>query len=89
MGHAIPLSNLFTAFFHRSREKERRRLTPEDAELVHGLETVKYELENLHDRFDQTTDVDLLDALIYERKAAELKYKYYISQMKERGIVQG
>ena len=89
MGHAIPLSNPFTALFRRSREKSRRMLTPEDAELVHGLETVKYELETLHDRFDQTTDEVLLDALIYERKAAELKYKYYIGQMKERGIVQG
>jgi len=89
MAQAIPLSNPLRFLFDRSRKKANRPLSPEDRELVMGLESTKADLEYLHDRFDQTTDEVLLDALIFERKATELKYKYYISQMKARGIVQG
>ena len=89
MAKAIPLSNPLRFLFDRTRKQKYRPLSPEDRELVMGLESIKAELENLHDRFDQTTDEVLLDALIFERKAAELKYKYYIGQMKVRGIVQG
>ena len=89
MAQVIPLSNPLRFLFDRSRKKAFRPLSAEDRELVLGLESTKEILENLHERFDQTTDEVLLDALIFERKATELKYKYYINQMKARGIVQG
>ena len=89
MAQVIPLTNPLRFLFDRSRKNAYRPLSPEDRELVIGLEEIKCELENMHRRFDHTTDEVLLDALIYERKAAELKYKYYIGQMKVRGIVQG
>ena len=64
-------------------------LTPDDLALVHALEAVKSDLSHLHSRFDHTTDETLTDALIYELKAAELKYKYYHNKLKEKGIVYG
>jgi hypothetical protein len=89
MGIALP-------FFFAKKDKPKkaaaakpRALTPQDIELVKGLEAVREELDGLHARFEHTTDEVLMDALIYERKAAELKYKYFHNQLKVKGTVCG
>ena len=66
-----------------------KRLTREDIEIVAALEAVKSDMEFLHNCFDHTTDAILIDSLIYELKAANLKYKYYLNLCKEKGIVGG
>jgi len=66
-----------------------KKLTGEDIEIVAALEAVKSDMEFLHNCFDQTTDAILVDSLIYELKAANLKYKYYLNLCKEKGIVHG
>jgi len=66
-----------------------KRLTREDMEIVAALEAVQSDMEFLHNCFDHTTDAILIDSLIYELKAANLKYKYYLSLCKEKGIVGG
>ena len=68
-------------------KKKSKRLTQEDIEIVAALEAVKSDMEFLHNCFDHTTDAILIDSLIYELKAANLKYQYYISLCKEKGIV--
>jgi hypothetical protein len=81
---AFPFFNIF----QKSKEKI-RPISHEDMELVKNLETTKSELAKLHSRFDQITDEVLVDALIFERKALELKYTYYHKQLKTKGIVYG
>jgi len=74
------------------KEKKSRkstRLSQEDIEIVAALEAVRSDMEFLHNCFDQTTDPILVDSLIYEIKAANLKYQYYISKCKEKGIICG
>jgi len=69
------------------KARKSKRLTPEDIEIVAGLEAAQSDMEFLHNCFDHTTDAILIDSLIYELKAASLKHQYYISLCKEKGIV--
>ncbi|MCL1842912.1 MAG: YaaL family protein [Defluviitaleaceae bacterium] len=69
--------------------KKSKRLTREDMEIVAALEAVKSDMEFLHNCFDHTTDAVLVDSLVYELKAANLKYQYYLNLCKEKGIVYG
>jgi len=68
-------------------KKASKKLTREDAEIVAALEAVRSDMDFLHNCFDQTTDAILVDSLIYELKAANLKYKYYLNLCKEKGII--
>ena len=67
--------------------KKLKRLTREDFEIVAALEAIKSDMEFLHNCFDHTTDAILVDSLVYELKAANLKYQYYLNLCKEKGIV--
>ncbi|MCL2841090.1 MAG: YaaL family protein [Defluviitaleaceae bacterium] len=77
--------------FPKSKKKQAnsKRLSREDMEIVAALEAVKSDMDFLHNCFDHTTDAILVDSLIYELKAANLKYKYYLNLCKEKGIVGG
>jgi len=86
MTQAIPQQR---SFFNFLRRPAKVQITREDMELIQGLERAKSELASLHSRFDHITDDVLVDALIFERKALELKYKYYHNQLKTKGIVFG
>ncbi|MCL1882840.1 MAG: YaaL family protein [Defluviitaleaceae bacterium] len=66
-----------------------KRLTREDIEIIDALEAVKSDMEFLHNCFDHTTDAVLVDSLVYELKAANLKFQYYLNLCKEKGIVHG
>jgi hypothetical protein len=75
--------------FRKLFGKKSKKLTREDMEIVAALEAVKADMEFLHNCFDHTTDEILVDSLVYELKAANLKYQYYLNQCKEKGIVHG
>ncbi|MCL2456047.1 MAG: YaaL family protein [Defluviitaleaceae bacterium] len=70
-------------------QKKSKRLSREDLEIIMALEAVKSDMEFLHNCFDHTTDAILVDSLVYELKAANLKYQYYINLCKNKGIVHG
>lgn len=72
-----------------ARKKKARGLSREDQQIVAELNTVRREMEFLHNRYDQITDPLLVDSLIYELKAANVKYTYYLQLCKEKGIVNG
>jgi hypothetical protein len=69
--------------------RKAKRLTREDMEIVAAIEALRSDMEFLHNCFDHTTDAVLVDSLVYELKAANLKYQYYINLCKEKGIVHG
>ena len=71
----------------KARRAKRHGLSKEDIELVAALDTVKREMECLHNRYDQVTDPLLLDSIIYELKAAHIKYKYFLKCCKDKGII--
>ena len=71
------------------KKRKTTQLTAEDIELVAALEAVRSDMEFLHNCFDQTTEPILVESLIYEIKAANLKHQYFIEQCKKKGIVCG
>jgi hypothetical protein len=71
------------------KKRKSKRLSREDLEIIMALEAVKSDMEFLHNCFDHTTDAILVDSLVYELKAANLKYQYYLNLCKEKGIVHG
>ncbi|MCL2198094.1 MAG: YaaL family protein [Defluviitaleaceae bacterium] len=82
------LSKKDRKFFGRDKHN-RKRLTKEDIEIVAALEALKNDIDFLNNCFDHTTDAVLVDSLVYEIKAANLKYQYYLNMCKEKGIVHG
>jgi hypothetical protein len=72
-----------------TKKQKARRLTREDMEIVAALESLRGDMEFLHNCFDHTTNAILVDSLVYELKATNLKYQYYLNLCKEKGIVHG
>jgi hypothetical protein len=64
-----------------------RGLSTEEEQIVEALKTVKGDLDVLHNRYDQTIDPLMMESLIYEIKAANLKFMYYLNLCKAQGIV--
>ena len=90
---AIALKN--TAVFSpykKTMRKIRRKAgaAAEEKELLSALKHIERQLNFLHNQFDNVTDPALIEACVYEIKAAHAKYTYYLKKAKEKHItVQG
>ena len=63
------------------------KLAPEDDKsVIMSTETLMKELDDLHNRFDQATEPILVESIVYEMQAVQLRYVYYLSICKERGL---
>ena len=91
LGQHEPEINSSTLIKETETKKSKRKgaLTNEDQQVVIALNKLKHELEDLHNRYDQTTDPLLVDSLIYELKAVNIRYIYFLHLCKEKGIVGG
>ena len=59
----------------------------DDKSVITSTETLRRELDDLHNRFDQATEPILVESIIYEIQAVQLRYIYYLNLCKERGLV--
>jgi hypothetical protein len=59
----------------------------EDYDIIVNLNSLNSELKSIHSCLDNVTDPILIDSYIYEIKALNMKYKYYLKMCKEKGIV--
>ena len=87
---AIAIGNrrLFKAKAYRKikiREKD-AALFSEEREIIKALEDLKRELNILYIQFNFITDPALIDGCIYDIKAANSKYTFYLNQCKEKQI---
>jgi len=73
----------------KEKPPESKRLSHDDMQLVEALEAVKSDIAFLHNCFDQATDAIIIDSLTYEIKAMNLRYEYYLTLCKQKGIVNG
>jgi len=62
-------------------------ISEEDKEIVIALNELNAEIQGLHLCLDSMTDPNLIDAHIYEIKALNMRYKYYLELCKAKGIV--
>ena len=82
-------------FFKISAEKrifglwpgKNKGLSEEDREIVITLNDLNMEIKSLHMCLDAITDPNLIDAHIYEMKAVNMRYRYYLEMCKARGIM--
>ena len=51
--------------------------------ILKNMELTKYEISELDLKLDFVTDLMLMNQLIYQRKAAEMKYRYWYKLAKE------
>ena len=87
---AIALKNqgLFNTFDGR-RAKTRGKSASvllEDRDIIEALESLTHELGILYSQFNFITDPSLIDGCIYDIKAANAKYAFYLNKCKERQI---
>ena len=61
----------------------------DDSSVMSCIEALRKELEDLHNRFNQATEPVLVDSIIYEMQAVQMRYMYYLDVCKSRGIVCG
>ena len=69
----------------KTQEKD-AALISEKREIIEALEDLKRELNILYNQFNYTTDPSLMDGCIYNIKAANSKYTFYLKQCKEKQI---
>lgn len=70
------------------RQKSPSCLVPQDnLEIWEATEKLRKNLEALHNQFNQATDPALVDSIIYEMQAVQLRYTYYLNLCKEREII--
>ena len=58
----------------------------EEQEIVLRLEELKVTLDSLHNMLNNITDPLLIDSCIYEMKAANIRYTYYLNQCKRKQV---
>lgn len=73
---------LFYDCLHR-KEKETERDKMLQTAMKKELQELKWELDLARDRFDNETDLDLIDAHIWELKAIEVRYEQAIKKAKQ------
>lgn len=67
--------------------RKSKGISDEDKEIVVALNDLNREIKSLHMSLDSITDPALIDAHIYEMKAVNMRYKYYLDMCKIRGII--
>lgn len=68
-------------------KQEKAEDNPEREEIIKTVDNLKNELEQVHCRLNYTTEPLLIDSIIYEMKAIQKRYEYYIRLCKEKGFV--
>lgn len=58
-----------------------------DQSVITSIEILRQELDDLHNRFNQATEPMLIESIVYEMQAVQLRYVYYLNLCKERGLV--
>ena len=71
----------------KSARKRAQKFTVEDLQIMQTLEKLKADLDYLDKIFDYVTDPVLTDSYAYEILSVKMKYTYYLSLCKERGLV--
>ena len=67
--------------------KKKNPLAAEDIFILSTLEKLKKDLDATHRSLDVVTDPILIDSFIYEMNAINMRFKYYLQQCKDRGLI--
>ena len=71
---------------HKPKTNRETTLLTEEREIVKALDDLRQELNILYNQFNFVTDPALIDGCIYDIKAANSKYTFYLNRCKEKQI---
>ncbi|MCL2170466.1 MAG: YaaL family protein [Defluviitaleaceae bacterium] len=71
----------------RTRKIRARSLKKEDIVILAAMEKLRLDLDRIHRSLDAVTDPDLIDSFVYELNAVNMRYKFYLTMCKEKGLV--
>ena len=83
---AIKNRGLYETKLRKSKIRQRASHLSEEREIIEALEDLKRELNMLYSQFNFMTDPALIDGCIYNIKAANSKYTFYLNRCKEKQI---
>ncbi|GEM_PF-293700 len=63
-------------------------ISAEQEEILEALHKIQEDLEMAYQNFEYATDPQLIDSCIYELKALQLRYEYYLEQAREQDLIQ-
>ncbi len=66
--------------------KKKIPVSQEDLSILNSLQSLKSEIDCLHNMIDHVTEPLLVESCIYELKATNLKYSFYLKLCKEKGL---
>lgn len=78
--------NYAKAFYY---EKIRKPVSKPSDGLLNQIRETSRRLENAYCRFENASDDDLLDSVIYEIQSLKALYRYLIKRAKENGVESG
>ncbi len=67
--------------------KRNSHVVDENEEIILILDSLKDDLNYVHNCLDYITDPILIDSYIYQLQSLNMKYKFYIQLCKERGLI--
>ena len=71
----------------RPEIRQRQQSTEDNGSILSSVESLRSELDFLHNKFNQATEPVLIDSIIYEIQAVQMRYTYYLEICKERGLI--
>ena len=66
--------------------KRDSRFSEDDREVLQAVENLKREMALTRQNLNCVTDETLINCYIYELKAIEMKYQYFLRLCKEKGL---
>ncbi len=67
-------------------EKIRKPLPPDNSSLLMQIRDTSQRLRSAYSRFENESNEDLLDSIIYEIQSLKALYRYLIKRAKENGL---
>ncbi len=79
------MKNILALVLNKLRE-EKNSDNAEKDEIIKTVDSLKDELNQIQCRLNYTTEPLLIESVIYEIKAIQKKYEFYIKICKEKGF---
>jgi hypothetical protein len=73
-------------FKSTDKRRGKRAAADENAELLKELDKLQYALDCVHGQLDYATDETLIDGYIYEIRALQMKYQYFLNLCRRQGV---
>lgn len=71
-------------FFPFKIKSKHSFIISEEEEIRQELNKIKKEIDLVYSNFENTTEKELIDSCIYNMKALQIKYKYFLNKAKEK-----